>query len=387
MQNIAIVAIAYNRISSLKRLLKSLEASYYDGESGITLIISIDKSNTDEVEKFADDYQWQFGDKRVVKHEQNLGLKKHVLSQGSWLDEFDAIVVLEDDVVVAPDFWFYVQACVSKYHDSEDIAGISLYGFSIEYHLRHPFIPLHDGHDVYFMNCAMSWGQVWMRKSWREFEEWYEQNQKFTPSNELPVSICSWGDKSWLKFHTRYCIEKNKYFVFPYISYSTNFSDCGVHISVDDTIYQVPLLYGKKRMLNLPDRVEDGIAYDGFFENKKIYQVFGLKPSECCIDLLGTNSNRAHKRYWLTTRNLPYKVVRHFSMELRPLEMNVLQKMEEGNGIFLYDTHVKDSSVKVIGNPVFLSRHFIQNSFIFLREFGYKNVVRDFLKVVKTKLK
>lgn len=57
-----------------------------------------------------------------------------MLGLGKWLDEFDAIVVLEDDVVVAEDFWYYVCQCVDVYESNEDIAGVSLYGFSINYH-------------------------------------------------------------------------------------------------------------------------------------------------------------------------------------------------------------------------------------------------------------
>ena len=53
MNKIAIIAVTYNRIDSLTRLLKSLENAEY-GDERPTLIISIDKSKTDAVEKFAD---------------------------------------------------------------------------------------------------------------------------------------------------------------------------------------------------------------------------------------------------------------------------------------------------------------------------------------------
>lgn len=387
MEKIALVAIAYNRIGSLRRLLKSLEQGYYGDESNIPLIISIDKSDTDEVELFADAYHWPYGEKHVVKHTHNLGLKKHVLSQGKWLGKYDAIVVLEDDVVVAEDFWRYVRSCVAKYKDSEAIAGISLYGFSVNYHLRHPFIPVHHGDDdVYFMNCAMSWGQVWMRKSWNAFQSWYAEHQNFEPSAQLPESVCAWGDKSWLKFHTTYCIEENKYFVFPYVSYSSNFGDCGIHMSAQDTIYQVPLLLGRKHSLFLPSLSDDGeVLYDGFFENKRLYDCLGLSQSECCLDLNRTNANRENKRFWLTTRILPYKVVRHFALELRPIELNVLMQLEQGEGIFLYDTTVVDKEPEIGGNPAFLVQHYVQNAFLFLREYGYANVLRDFFRVLRDK--
>ena len=51
MNKIGICIIAYNRIDSLKRVLLSLEQAYYNEE--VPLIISIDKSNSDAVEQFA----------------------------------------------------------------------------------------------------------------------------------------------------------------------------------------------------------------------------------------------------------------------------------------------------------------------------------------------
>ena len=137
---IAICAICYNRINSLKRLLGSLEKAYYD--EPVTLIISIDKSNTSEVEDYADSYKWKNGELRVVKHEKNLGLRNHILSCGEHLHEYDAIIVLEDDVYVAPSFYYYSKECVDKYFTNPNIAGIGLYSYRYNYHCKIPFIPI-----------------------------------------------------------------------------------------------------------------------------------------------------------------------------------------------------------------------------------------------------
>ena len=63
--NISICCIAYNRVDSLKRLLNSLEQADY-GVNKPTLIISIDKSSTAVVEKYANEYCWKFGDKLFI---------------------------------------------------------------------------------------------------------------------------------------------------------------------------------------------------------------------------------------------------------------------------------------------------------------------------------
>lgn len=128
MLKIGICCIAYNRLSSIKRLLHSLEQADY-GNYNPTLIISIDKSNTDVVEEFSKGYSWKYGEKIVYTHEQNLGLRRHVLECGTHLDDFDALVVLEDDITVSPYFFQYTLQCVEKYSNDSRIAGVSLYNF------------------------------------------------------------------------------------------------------------------------------------------------------------------------------------------------------------------------------------------------------------------
>ena len=380
MEKIAIIAIAYNRVRSLERLLASLSAAHYGSEQ-VPLIISIDKSDTDEVERYADSFAWQAGPKTVVRHERNLGLKAHILSQGRWLDEYDAVVILEDDVVVARDFWNYVRQTVTRYGDNDEVAGISLYGFAVNYHVRRPFVPLRTSDDVYFMNCASSWGQVWMRRQWRCFESWLASHADFTYSPALPLSILSWKAQSWLKYHTRYCIEENKYFVFPYVSYSTNFSDLGVHVDVQNSLYQVPLMQGRSGTLRLPGNVSDGVAYDGFFENKALYAALGVAEADCCLDLGGANGNRVGKRYWLTTGRHPYAVKRSYALVRRPVESNVLEDCA-GSGIYLYDTHEAAAPPKGKGNAAVAYAYNIINMFLLVREYGYGSFVRDFWRVV-----
>lgn len=384
MNNIAIVAVAYNRVDSLSRLLNSLDLAYY--EEDVTLIISVDKSNTDIVERFADNYKWKHGEKIVDKHEKNLGLRSHMMSLGKWFDRFYAIVVLEDDIVVSPNFYTYTKQTVEKYHVCPNIAGISLYGFSINYQIGLPFQPVKDEHDVYFMNCAMSWGEVWMRDSWKKFYEWYLSHQDFPMMKHLPRSICLWNQKSWLKYHTRYCIEENKYFVYPYASLSTNFGDAGEHSDgTSNTIYQVPMQCGKKTSFLLPDFDSKAVFYDGFFENIELYNVLGYTPDELCIDLQGEWHNRLNKRYWLTTEVEDYKIVRLFGLNYRPIDLNVLNN-NEGNQIFLYDTTVAVKNPNKKNRKSFLYRYHLNNMFYFVRSYGFGYALKDFVEVIKRRL-
>ena len=71
----AIVVVAYNRPKSLSRILSSLENANYPREP-VPLIISIDwaEDNLDVLE-IAKDFNWKFGEKKVIYQQMNLGLK------------------------------------------------------------------------------------------------------------------------------------------------------------------------------------------------------------------------------------------------------------------------------------------------------------------------
>ena len=107
---IAIIVVGYNRIEGLIRLLDSLTAAEYGGDRP-TLILSIDKSNTDAVEKFANEYVWIHGEKIVRTFPENQGLKKHILSCGDFFSDFDELIILEDDIFVAPSFYLFAKQC------------------------------------------------------------------------------------------------------------------------------------------------------------------------------------------------------------------------------------------------------------------------------------
>ena len=89
MENIkpVIVAVAYNRIDALERLLNSVEAARYDDDD-ITLIISIDHGGGNEIVRFAERFNWSHGNKIVRTFSENQGLKKHIIQCGEKYENY-----------------------------------------------------------------------------------------------------------------------------------------------------------------------------------------------------------------------------------------------------------------------------------------------------------
>ena len=94
--NIGIVIPCYNRTQPLKRLLCSLYEAYYQKDK-VDLIFSIDNSGTDNVQKVAEAFSWPFGEKKLILHHTNIGLKDNILACGDLVEIYDAVIVLEDD--------------------------------------------------------------------------------------------------------------------------------------------------------------------------------------------------------------------------------------------------------------------------------------------------
>ena len=177
-----------------------------------------------------------------------------------------------------------------------------------------------------------------------EFRKWYEHNnEEFVEMPHLPKTICSWPKSSWLKFHTKYCIENDKYFVYPYISLSTNNGDAGTHVNQSSSLFQTTMLYGMKNVYTLDSYVK----YDSFFENELIYDILGLTKGELCIDFYGEKNNRLNKRFFITRKVLPYKIVESYALLLKPYEMNIINHVE-GQDLFLYDTLYKENNVLLL---------------------------------------
>lgn len=341
MTRFAIVVIGYNRPESMKRILHRLSECYYDDEN-VTLITSIDNCGDDRVEKVCDLFEWKYGEKRVIKHAQRMGLRKHILSCGDLLlnDEFDALAVFEDDIYPSESFYLYMKATYEKYVDNEQIAGISLYSPTYATSNDFKFSPQESMYDVYFMKVAQSWGQIWTAKQWRKFKDWYESNsEEWEYSDFVPAAIGKWGQNSWLKYYMKYCGEKDLYFVYPYKSLTTCYSETGQHTIESSTVLQRPLVVGRCDIFRLPDLDEKAIRYDAFYENENVLNnisdAFQIQRSEITIDIYGTKPT--HKRYWLTIKSDKYKVLKSFDMNMKPHEMNVIHAVP-GSRIFLYDT-------------------------------------------------
>lgn len=331
---ITLVVVGYNRVDSMQRVLHSLARAEYE-YTDIRLVISIDHGGNEEVVCTAESFVWEYGEKIVIYHPERMGLKKHILSCGDMTKKYGAVMILEDDLYVSPDYYNYAMEALEKYGDHSQIAGISLNTKRELLESTYPFFPRKTGYDVYFQQFATSWGQVWNERMWDGFREWYDQNLKLPYHKDVLPQVLNYPETSWAKYYQTYVVSTGKYFVYSYDSLTTNFGDAGQHFGTNSSTVQSILFYGK-RNYRMPE-FEDGVKYDIYGEPIGLGSALGIPEDELTCDLWGRKPEKAYRRYVLSSRKLDYEILESFGMQMKPMELNVLEEIS-GNDLFLYDT-------------------------------------------------
>ena len=347
----AIVVVGYNRVYGLKRLLDNLNKCHYP-EDDIPLIISIDASGNEEIYDLVRGFEWFHGLKFVNIEEQRLGLKKHILQCGSLSQFYKAVIILEDDLYVAPYFYDFAVKMVNYYGEDDNISGISLYAPEINDHVGVPFRPIKNNYDVYAWQRVNTWGQIWTWNMWEPFIKWHNQWVEDFGDIDMPRRIKNFK-RAWSKFYAAYSVLHQKFHIYPYHSLLTNFNDAGgEHTSGDVNTAQVAILqYKKDYNCGAFDKL---VKYDIYGQNLALPSWLNINSKDIVVDMYGLKE--VYKgRYVLAPFKLPYKVIRSYGCRMRPIEINVKYGID-GNDMFLYD---RESSETVIPPSRLLTYNFI----------------------------
>jgi hypothetical protein len=102
-----------------------------------------------------------FASVTVVVRPVNVGLAGNVISGVSEvLERSERVIVLEDDMVVSPDFLAYMGQALDIYADDEQVASIHAYVYATR-----TLLP-----DYFFLRGADCWGWATWRRGWALFE-------------------------------------------------------------------------------------------------------------------------------------------------------------------------------------------------------------------------
>ena len=328
----AIIVLAYNRPKSLQRLLNSLAGAEYPGVE--KLIISLESGSTPEVVDTAFSFESSKLDTEVVQCKKKLGLRNHVIACGDLSDKFGSVIVLEDDLLVDPYFYLYAADALDFYLKNEAVAGIALYSYQRNELSNLPFSAMYNGYSTFPMQVPCSWGQCWTRQQWNAFKSWYVNVSEayLRKIERLPDFAKRWPESSWKKYFYGFMVEEEKYFIYPYRSYSTNVSDSGgTHIKKGSNIHQVDMSLPHRpffKTVFLHFSKNEAVQYDSFMEpvGEYVWTNIGIPYDQVEIDTQGIKpiSLIRSKMYTITSRKAN-PAIRGYELKYRPVEVNFSQ--------------------------------------------------------------
>ena len=172
MQYAPVVIFGYNRPKHIEMTLNSLRNNTHSDKTKLYIMldgarkiedVALVEMTRDTVDKFVNINRKSFLDIKVIKSNENRGLANSIISGvSSIINEHGKIIVLEDDLISAPEFIDYMNGALEFYKNKE-VWSISGYSFPLPSRLGMK-------ESVYGINRAMSWGWATWKERWNKVD-------------------------------------------------------------------------------------------------------------------------------------------------------------------------------------------------------------------------
>jgi hypothetical protein len=279
-----IVLFTYKRLDTLKLTVEALKKNTLAKES--TLIVFSDGAKTDNDVRVVSAVRTYVNSIVGFKHVQvyesrlNKGLATSIIDGITQVfDQFNEVIVLEDDLSTTPNFLTFMNASLQKYELEKKAFSIS--GYSFDLGIDKSANPKFDG---YFLNRGWSWGWAtwkdrWLQVDWnvsdynifiadRSAQKAFAQGGSDLNgmlARQMSGSLDSWAIR-W--FYHQF---KNKgltlYPVFSKV-FNNGFDDLATHTSGSSRRYQPLLDKTFRECFFIPDTVQVNLHYQRRFARK-----------------------------------------------------------------------------------------------------------------------
>ena len=163
METAPIILLAYNRPEHVERAVASLLRNAEAAQSDLYIYCDGAKPGTDpapveRVREIARSVEG-FREVHLVMRERNYGLAANVIdSVTQVVNAYGRVIVVEDDLVVAPYFLRFMNDALETYKDEERVGHIQACDFT------HAPLP-----DTFLIKWTGSWGWATWKRAWRHF--------------------------------------------------------------------------------------------------------------------------------------------------------------------------------------------------------------------------
>lgn len=163
--NAPVAVFAFRRPAHTQRLLQSLAVA--EGADHASVHVFCDAARgPDDVEAVAEvravvRAARGFGSVEVIERDRNLGLSASILDGvGRLAESHRAVIVLEDDLIVAPGFLGYMNSALERHADEPRVMQVCGFMFPVEAPGRLP--------ESFFLRQTTSWGWATWARAWRQ---------------------------------------------------------------------------------------------------------------------------------------------------------------------------------------------------------------------------
>lgn len=159
-----ILLFAYNRLHHLKACVSSLLANRLAEQSDIYIFADGPKDETDRegVGQVRDYLHTITGFRHItiVERTENWGLAKSIIDGVTkTLEQYDRVIVVEDDLILASYFLQFMNDALEVYKDEERVGHIQACDFT-----ENPSLP-----ETFLIKWTGSWGWATWRRAWKHF--------------------------------------------------------------------------------------------------------------------------------------------------------------------------------------------------------------------------
>lgn len=180
-----IALFAYKRVDKLQLCVEALATNQYADKTDLIIFSDgykgeQDKQQVEEVRLFLKEapFKIYFQSVKVIERDKNLGLANSIIGGVTQvINEYGKIIVVEDDLITAPDFICYMNAGLNYYEKLPKYGSISAYTYPLKELKTYK-------KDVYVTRKGDCWGwgtwkDRWTGVDWevKDFEEYFKDRE------------------------------------------------------------------------------------------------------------------------------------------------------------------------------------------------------------------
>jgi hypothetical protein len=182
MQLAPICLFTYKRLQCTKQTIEALQKNFLASESRLFIFSDSAKKEADqaaveEVRNYLETIKG-FAEVNIIKREKNWGLANSIIDGVSnILAQYQRVIVLEDDLITAPNFLTYMNQALEFYESNKEVFSIAGYTSPLKF-------PSDYEYDVYFAPRASSWGWASWHDRWKDIDWQVKDFESFIKNSE-----------------------------------------------------------------------------------------------------------------------------------------------------------------------------------------------------------